>query len=488
MRFKFIDFLIFSFILTFICAIAGAKEPLPMAASDENNPETKYLMFQIFTFNGSAFPPDESVKSQMASTVDDIIMAIHITGDKRHKLGFTPGPLTFDHTDEDIQHLIKNSFEIARVKNVAVAFHIDDSMFYEKRRDLLDNTDNIEWIDWDKTPNTGRRLDWSATPTKIAPQLCLNSMEVENAVKKRAVLIGQEIKKEIDTLKREGKEELFAGVIAGWETTIGQDFNTSRYLGYCALSHRGFSAAHQPQDMDQERVSIVQEFIELWAKELATAGIPKEKIYAHIAFTPQGFESNDGKTLSYAKLVHFATPDIAFNPYYRAGFSTYPAPGTFAEIHKELAKHGNPPWASSEGTNVIPNGFAGEPTMETYLGRMFNHGATLVNIFSWGIGGEAEKKKNFFRLATENTEAVSAYKKFLDGKFLTEEKPSLSSQTIFQEKIRKIQNELPSWVQKTGRQSKVAPLLQRLDGLIKNGQFQEADKVMEKIFKLMDSP
>ena len=30
--------------------------------------------------------------------------------------------------------------------------------------------------------------------------------------------------------------------------------------------------------------------------------------------------------------------------------------------------------------------------VETYLAKMFNHGATLVNIFSWGIGGEANKK------------------------------------------------------------------------------------------------
>ena len=48
----------------------------------------------------------------------------------------------------------------------------------------------------------------------------------------------------------------------------------------------------------------------------------------------------------------------------------------------------------------------GEPTMETYLGRMFNHGAVMVNVFSWGIGGEA-MRNNFFRQATENPEALA---------------------------------------------------------------------------------
>ena len=50
--------------------------------------------------------------------------------------------------------------------------------------------------------------------------------------------------------------------------------------------------------------------------------------------------------------------------------------------------------------------------METYLAKMFNHGATLVNIFSWGIGGEAMKNMSF-RVVTEGEEALRAYRKFL---------------------------------------------------------------------------
>ncbi len=46
-------------------------------------------------------------------------------------------------------------------------------------------------------------------------------------------------------------------------------------------------------------------------------------------------------------------------------------------------------------------------TMETYLARCFNHGATLVNIFSWGIGGPAMMDTSPFRIVTEGAEALA---------------------------------------------------------------------------------
>lgn len=456
----------------------------PAGIAAENDSETKYLIFQIFSFNNEEFPPPSAIES----TVQDIKTVIGVSGDKKHKLGFAVGPLTFDNTDQEISHLIRTSFTIADAEDVAVAFHIDDSMFFGTRKDLLANPDNIEWLDWNKTPNTGRRIDWSAAPSKLVPQMCLNSVEVKNAVVQRADLIGKEIKKALEALSIKGKEELFAGVIAGWETQIGKDFETGRSLGYCALSGRGFSSDHPPEDIDAERVSILKEFIELWAKELAKAGIPKEKIYAHIAFSPKEGSEDDSKLdqSSYAESVNFAVPEVAFSSYYRPGFSTYPAPGLFEAIYEESAKHGNAPWASCEGTNVIPNGFPGEATMETYLSRMFNHGAALVNIFSWGIGGDEQKNKNIFRLATENPEALSAYKKFLSGSILKEETLESSPLVIFQEKMHKIQRELPLWIERTQRQDLAAPLMRQLDALIKRGAYEEANQIADKVLALIN--
>ena len=82
--------------------------------------------------------------------------------------------------------------------------------------------------------------------------MCFNSPEIQAAAKERAALIGTEVKKELDALQTSGQAHLFAGVIAGWETQMGRDFDTDRPLGYRALSHRGFSESNPPKDPDLE--------------------------------------------------------------------------------------------------------------------------------------------------------------------------------------------------------------------------------------------
>jgi len=451
--------------------------------------ETKYLTFQLMTgLHGYAGPQPTSghfalSKAQLEGFVRAVVKAIGTTGDSRHKLGFAVGPLCFDMSDEETRQFIHDSFAVARENDVAVAFHLDDSMSWGERKDLLSNPDNIETPDWTQKPSTGRRAVWGPKPTKFPPQMCFNSPDVRAAVKERAFLIGAEVKKELDTLKASGKEHLFANVIAGWETQIGRDFATGHPLGYRALSHRGFSYKNPPKDPDLERVSIVKEFIELWANCLYTAGIPREKLFCHIAFTSQGLRAADAEE-SFAKTVHFALPEVVFSSAYRPGFSTYPEGATFKEIHAVLAQHGSPGWISAEGVNVSPTGMPGEAKMETYLGRMFNHGAVMVNIFSWGIGGEA-MRNNFFRRATENGEALAAYAKFLRHETLVETASTGFSAAALQEKMHRIQKELPAWVQKSGQQAKVAPLTQKLDAFLKDKKWQEVDKVADELLSLM---
>jgi hypothetical protein len=466
------------------CNKGSAAEPKAAAVA-----ETKYLTFQLMTgLYGYAGPhplPGHYAlsKAQLEEFVHEVTKAIGTTGDARHKLGYAVGPLCFDMSDEETRQFIRDSFAVARENDVAVAFHIDDSMSWSQRKDLLSNPDNIEAADWKQIPSTGRRADWGFKPTRFPPQMCFNSPAVVAAVKDRAGLIGAEIKEELAALKSQGKEHLFAGVIAGWETYIGQDFETNRPLGYRALSHRGFSQSNPPKDPDLERVHIVKEFMELWANSLHAAGTPPEKIFCHIAFTSQGLRAADAKE-SYAEKVHFALPDVAFSRAYRPGFSTYPEGSTIKEIHAVLAEHGSPGWISAEGTNVSPTSMPGEPTMETYLGRMFNHGAVMVNVFSWGIGGEA-MRNSFFRQATENSEALGAYAKFLRGGELVESVAQGFSAARFQDKMHRIQAELPGWIQKSGQQARAMPLVQKLQSLIKERKWQEADKASDELLTLM---
>ena len=288
------------------------------------------------------------------------------------------------------------------------------------------------------------------------------------------------MKKELDALQTSGKLHLFAGLITGWETMIGRDFETDRPLGYRALSHRGFSESNPPKDLNLERVSVVKEWMELWANQLHVAGIPREKIFCHIAFTPQGLDPKEkSQTTS-----HFSPPEVAFSSAYRPGFTTFPERATFKEIYAALAKHGSPGWISGEGTNVSPTGMSSGLSMETYLGRSFNHGAVLVNVFAWGIGGEA-LRNNFFRKAAENPEALAAYAKFLRCETLVETDATGFSSEALQAKMQRIQKELPDWVQKSGQQAKVAPLTAKLQTLIKDKKWQEVDKVADELLSLL---
>jgi hypothetical protein len=459
--------------------------------------ETRYLAFQIFTGSPdpaipigdsgmhpiSPMPPPQA----LANYVQDIVQKIGTVGDRQSRLAVIFGPLSFDHSDAEIRRHIAAVFAIALEQNVAVGFHLDDSMFWAGRSDLWRDPRNVEWMNWAGTPTTGRRVDWGPKPQMLPPQMCFNSKVIQAEVRRRGTdVIGRAIQEGVDNLRRQGKEYLFAGVIVGWETQIGQDFETGRPLGFHALANRGFSAAHPPADIDDERARIVEEFITLWSKSIADAGVAPTKIYAHTAFFPRlMFDDQSEHPISYTQLNHFAPPSVAFGRFRRPGFSTYPQPGLFAQIDSEVAQHHQQGWASSEGTNLQLGRGPGQSgmTMETYLASMFNHGATLVNIFSWGVGGEAHKTMAF-RVVTESEEALGAYRKFLRGERLVE-----GTSTIYQQslpaKIHRIQREIPAWVQKTGNQAVVEPLLQQLDSAIKAKDFTEADKIADTLLRLL---
>ena len=450
--------------------------------------ETEYLAFQVMTgFDAWAGPrPTEGrlslSKAQLEEFVRSLAKAIGTTGDTRHKLAFAIGPLCLDMPDDETRQFIQDAFAVARENDVAVVLHIDDSMAWGRRNDLVSNPGNLETLDWKQTPNTGRRLDWGKTPTKFPPQMCFNAPAIVAAVKDRGWLIGEETKKQLDALKAEGKEHLFGGILAGWETRIGRDFDTGQPQGFRALSNRGFSENNPPKDDVQERAQVVKEFMELWANALHEPGVPREKIYCHIAFTAQGLDHKEAtQTVS-----TFALPHVAFSTAYRPGFSTYPDGAALMEIQGHVAARESPAWASAESTNISPTGMPSGLTMETFLGRHFNHGAVMVNLFAWQMGGEA-MKDHFFRRAVEDPEAIAAYVKFLRGGKLVESEAKEFSPEALQAKIGRIQKELPAWIQKTGQQAKAMPLVQKLQTLIKEMNWQEVDKVADEILSLMSS-
>ena len=456
---------------------------------------TRYLAFQMFTGT-----PDTSIplgasgrdplsppptKDAMSRFVRHMIEKIGTTGNATTKLAFIIGPLAFDNTDSQLRQMIADAFAIALEQDIAVGFHIDDSMFWARRSDLWKNPVNVEWLDWEGTPNTGRRLDWGSEPLRIAPQMCFNSPAIQAAVRHlTGNVIGPAVRDGLAALEAQGKAYLFAGVIAGWETQIGRDFETNQYLGYCALTNLGFNREHPPQNLDSAREQVVQAFIDLWAGGIAEACVNPEKIYAHTAMVARQTYENmtDRSTVTYSQINQFAPPSVSFGKAYHPGFSTYPQDGLMRQLYNELESHGNPAWASAEGANISPSSLTAGGSMETYLAWMFNHGAALVNIFGWGIGSETSE--NPFRAAAEAPVSLAAYRKFLGGAALVEREYVFSDLAA---RIQIIQTKLPVWIeQHPSRRSEVEPLVLQLQQYLEANNFTEASRIANEILAIIN--
>jgi hypothetical protein len=470
--------------LSAACATAFAADAAP--------PPTRYLALQLFTGTRESpelqqnFPPSPQ---DLRQTVAELRDRVGLQGSPGRKLAFVVGPLSFDHTDDQVRARIASAFDVALETGVAVGFHVDDSMFWGRLKELS-TVENVEWLDWSRTPNTGRRLDWSATPKKIMPQLCINSAAVTAAVAKRAALIGAEVAKGVRKLAAAGQSDLFLGVIAGWETQIGSDFDTRKYPGYCALTNAGFTAAKPPADPDAELSKIVREFAGFWARSLVESGVPKGKAYSHIAFKSTVAYSISSRmdpavsSVPYLKLIHWTPSETAFCDLCVPGFSTYPQPGQLEQWREELQRHSDPAWASSEGTSLDP-GEAGRSSgmdMERYLGNLFNHGAILVNVFGWGVGDS----DNAFRKVAEGQSALAAYRKFLRGETLAEAPlpiPQIPPADL-PAKIHTIQSALPEWIEAHGAE-RIKPLMENLAAAMNDHRFEDAAKQADAILKLL---
>ncbi len=477
-------------------ALACSQAQAPATAPTDQGGERQYLALQVFTDSpsphagagGQATPNGPPARAALDAFAADVIARIGSTGVERRRLALVFGPILFDHSDEQAVQLIDDAFDIALARGVAVGFHLDDSMFWRGRRDLVEDPRNVERADWNGRPSTERRLDWGPVPARLAPQMCLNSPVIEAEVRRRGRdVIGAAIARGLARLRAAGREDLFAGVIVGWETHIGRDFaDPQAPLGFCALTNRGLRPGASTEAMDQARIEAVQHFVTLWSQAVADAGVPQTRIYAHIAFTPQRYFEERQAGATYAQFTNFATVETAFGPARRAGFSTYPTPGLMDDIREAAQARGGAPWASAEGANVnlagavLARGDVGPGmSMETYLARHFNHGAALVNIFGWGLG-EAD---NPFRRAAEQDEAIAAYRKFLRGDTLVEGPPTIIER--LPAKMRRIQAEMPGWIAgHRDRQARAQPHFDALTAALEANDLPRAEREADALLAL----
>jgi hypothetical protein len=393
----------------------------------------------------AAFPPPSVVQGaarpetvplvktpadSVARMVDFIVATVGTTGSSRAKLAFLLGPLAFDHSDDEIAAMVAEGFALARDKDIAVGFHLDDAMFWS--RSPLYSDENKEWVgSFDARVSAGTFIDWGM-PAAFPARMCFNCPAVRAEVSRRAQRLGAAIAAELDGLRASGREHLFAGVIVGWEAHMGHDFELAQQtgadarLGFHALANAGYGPGNPPR-FGEAVAGIVKEHLEGWAAGLLQAGLPRDKLYSHVNFMPRRiFEmaQQAGQvppSVSYRDVVNSqpssVEPEVAFGDGFNPGFTLYATPGTLEQVHEVLRARGNPRWAQAEGTNAIPGLDGGATTgggdaMATYLAQRFDYGAALVTLFSIGIGGPA-MADHPFRRATEGAEAVAAYRDFL---------------------------------------------------------------------------
>jgi hypothetical protein len=385
-----------------------------------------------------------------SSGIEDFVGRLGTTGDGRtRQLGIGERiPVWVRVGDEArIVQAIRAGFDRARRTNTAVFFVVDDHNGWDERSDLWNwydpakrgynpqNSRNVEWYNWEGLANRRRYISPEGRPSQ-SPHICYNSPTIQQEIGRLvSQVIGPALREEIDKLRQQGRDYLFAGIMIGAETGIDdysivakagqiqrpanpeqaqmltmlrqaatlmdEDRAPRDRLGYCALTNAGYSRANPPADINRALADINRWYIAAWGKYFADAGLPCSRIYTHVAASPP----QDGNN---------APIDIVFNPYSRPGWTTYPL-GTLANgfrpLYAELSRHGNPAWGGVEANTAAfarPN----SPGWEEYLAWHYNYGAKLVGI---NVGAADRSVMENLQKGAFGEEAMAAYRKFLQG-------------------------------------------------------------------------
>ncbi len=456
-------------------AIAGAALCAPSFGMPVSRQEPQYLLFWR--------PPEQAA---------ELVRRIGARGDgKTRILGFGLPCSTFP-LEKRIPELVRSAFQAARENDVAVMLHFDFHIDWQCRPDLWNwfdpdkpgynpqNKRNVEWFGWDGPAAKVRYLNWGKAE-RMAPPMCFTSPAIRAEWRRliRRVIVPA-IKPELERLRKEGREHLFAGVLVGSEPTFDnyartdpesaklakEDGTPLTQTGYRALLDRGFSADKPPADLIKALADIIQETVAYWCRQFAESGIPVSKLYPHI---PAG--ADDAVTCS--------PPRTAFNRWSRPGWSTYavgPLEEGFAPIYAELKKHGNPPWGGVEANVGFPGTLA---DWETYLAWHFNHGATLVGINTGATGVELPDR---LEKSAFGDEALAAYRKWLGGGTLAEKPiPADRPEKRIRDKMRRLQEGFAQWLAEGRDPRPIAQDVERdLPPLLQSGRVAEAEAVLDR--------
>ena len=187
--------------LLLIAIASGGHAALAEPPAGATAAETRYLTFQLMTgLHGyRALSPCPAISrvskaQRLEGFVHEVVTAIGTTGRRPAQAGFRRGTALFRHARRGNAPVHPRCVRGRPGNDVAVAFHIDDSMSWGERKDLLVESGQHRDGRLEQDPNTGRRDDWGFKASRFSPQMCFNSPAIVAAVQEHAGLIGAEIK------------------------------------------------------------------------------------------------------------------------------------------------------------------------------------------------------------------------------------------------------------------------------------------------------
>jgi hypothetical protein len=403
--------------------------------------EVQYLDFVLpfmglFEGTGEGAGDPARIHALLDADVASLIDRIGATGDGRvRQLGFhysIPIWAVDGRFPGKTINVIKQSFKVARERQVAMHFSLETHYFWNTRPALFnyfepsdpsydpDNAANVEWSDWQGTPNRRRYIN-HGTPVELAPHMCYLADKIQSEVTRLGGLVAQTVKAELDALAAAGQSHLFSGLTVTSEPSLDDYTNIASIdppiaelmdkagdpkvrLGYCSFTRMGYSAQNPPPDLAAAAAAVNQRWVESWTQALAAGGVPPERLYTHVAAA--------AGTPADKPFGFFNAPiDIAFAAASRPGWTTYPMGSvreSFDVLYRSLAAHGNPHWGGTEsapfdGRSLLP--------IAEYLRRHYDHGATVV-VLNDGATGDL---MSLLGQAIYGCDAIAVYRRFLSG-------------------------------------------------------------------------
>ena len=302
--------------------------------------------------------------------------------------------------------------------------------------------------------------------------------------------------------------------------------------GFHALSMRGYTRNKVQRLADESgktydevisglRHEVAHDYAEFRARILNEAGLPPERIYTHFVSPMRPFIE---KQMGSPMVDRFPEVRHSVNAYSRPGYTLVRATtdlrDLLAKLHDARATSGKDlgtAWAGVETycTTEQPGRPQTREEYEAYLGGLFAHDMRLINIYGWNLPQEGPASPFSIKNAPGVIEAVQNW---VSGKRLPAawEGVSLSdwsppqppaqssdpdwdkaSPAAFQQrnmpppslqrKMSEIGERAQAWLKNGGDPGKLHELGQRVEPLIKAGDFTEAEKVVDRILAILSA-